>query len=148
MCLLQRENKPTKNTQEDVGFLEFNRPGQVPPKDLLEFQILRIREEVLENPSVGVNDNFFELGGNSWLAVKMFVEFEKKTNQYLPLTTLLKAGTIAEFAKIIRKESDSEMWSTVVTIQPGNSNKPIFFAPGAAENGLVVARIAQLRGGL
>ena len=138
-----KNNRSIENNIDDSGYLEFDLPGQVPPKDLLEFQILRIWEEVLDNPSIGVNDNFFDLGGNSWLAVKMFVELEKQTSKYLPLTTLLKAATVTDIARVIREETGSEIWSTVITIQPGGNQKPIYFAPGAAENGLAVARIAH-----
>jgi thioesterase domain-containing protein len=100
-------------------------------------------EKVLGNQSIGVNDNFFDLGGNSWLAVKMFVEVEKVTGNYLPLTTMLRAATVAEIASIIRRDIGSEIWSNMITIQDGGDQKPIYFAPGAAENGLAVARIAH-----
>jgi thioesterase domain-containing protein/acyl carrier protein len=139
----EKSPESTGNANDDHKYLEFDLPGQVPPKDLLEFQILRIWEEVLNHHSIGVNDNFFDLGGNSWTAVKMFVELEKQTGKYLPLTTLLKAGTVNEIARAIQEETDSQIWPTVITIQSGASQKPIYFAPGAAENGLAVARIAK-----
>jgi thioesterase domain-containing protein/acyl carrier protein len=124
-------------------FLEFNLPGQVPPKDLLEFKILRVWQEILGTQAIGVNDNFFEAGGNSWLAVRLFVEIEKATGSYLPMNTLLRAATVSDLAKVIRQEMGSDIWSTVITIQPGKELTPIYFAPGAAENGLAVARLAR-----
>jgi thioesterase domain-containing protein/acyl carrier protein len=131
--------------QEPAGsFLEFNGPGQVPPKDLLEFKLLQVWEDVLGVTGIGANDNFFDLGGNSWLAVRLFVEIEKATGTYLPLTTLLKAVTVSDLARVIRQEMGTEIWSNVITIQEGSDHKrPLFFLPGAAENGLAVARIAR-----
>jgi thioesterase domain-containing protein len=134
---------PEQSTQTESGLLEFDRPGQVPPKDLLEFQILQVWQKVLGNHSIGVNDNFFDMGGNSWLAVKMFVDLEKVTGKYLPLTIMLKAATVAEIANVMRQEIGTEVWSNLITIQEGGDRMPIYFAPGAAENGLAVARIAH-----
>ncbi len=129
--------------EESARFLEFDLPGQVPPKDLLEFKILQVWQNVLGTQAVGVNDNFFEAGGNSWLAVRMFVEIEKATGSYLPMNTLLRAATVSDLAKVIRQEMGGEIWSTVIAIQPGKDLVPIYFAPGAAENGLAVARVAR-----
>jgi thioesterase domain-containing protein len=44
---------------------------------------------------------------------------------------------------VIRQEMGGEIWSTVISIQPGKGLTPIYFAPGAAENGLAVARVAR-----
>lgn len=126
-----------------VNHLDFELAGKVPPKDLLEFQIFQAWQSIFGERLIGVNDNFFELGGNSWLAVRLFVEIERLTGKYLPLTSLIKAATIAEQAKIIRQETGGGLWSAVVTIQSGGGRRPIYFAPGAAENGLAVARIAR-----
>lgn len=126
-----------------VNHLDFESAGKVPPKDLLEFQIFQAWRSVFGEKLIGVNDDFFALGGNSWLAVRLLVEIERLTGKYLPLTSLLKAATIAAQAKVIRQETGGDLWSSVITIQPGRGKRPIYFAPGAAENGLAVARIAR-----
>ncbi len=128
---------------DSVDNLDFEASGKVPPKDLLEFQIFQAWRSIFGDKPFGVNDNFFALGGNSWLAVKLLVEIERLTGKYLPLTSLVKAATISEQAKVIREEVGEDLWSTVVTIQEGSGKRPIYFAPGAAENGLAVARIAR-----
>jgi thioesterase domain-containing protein/acyl carrier protein len=139
-----REPEIVREPQIESGkFLEFDLPGQVPPKDLLEFKILQVWQDVLGTQAIGVNDNFFEAGGNSWLAVRLFVEIEKATGSYLPMNTLLQAATVADLAKVIRQEMGGEIWSTVISIHPGKGLTPIYFAPGAAENGLAVARVAR-----
>lgn len=113
------------------------------PQDILEQQLIEIWEEVLGIRPIGVDDNFFDLGGNSWLAVRLFVKVEELTDQYLPLTTLLNTATISELASVIRREMGEKLWSTLITIQPGNGKNPLYMVPGAGGNGLTVARIAK-----
>lgn len=128
---------------DSVNHLDFDSAGKVPPKDLLEFQIFQAWRSIFGEKLIGVNDNFFALGGNSWLAVKLLVEIERLTGKYLPLTSLIKAATIADQAKVIREESGGDLWTSVITVQAGSGKRPIYFAPGAAENGLAVARVAR-----
>ncbi|GAB4262796.1 MAG: hypothetical protein Kow0080_00460 [Candidatus Promineifilaceae bacterium] len=120
-----------------------NKREYLPPRDMLEFQLQQIWEELLGVHPIGVNDNFFELGGSSWQAMRLFVQIENLTGCYLPMTTLLEAGTIARLVPFLRKQTSNE-WETLITIQKGNEAKrPLFLIPGAGGNGLVIARIAQ-----
>lgn len=115
----------------------------LPPRDMLEFQLQQIWEDLLDVHPIGVNDNFFELGGSSWQAMRLFVQIENLTGCYLPMTTLLEAGTIARLVPFLRKQTSNE-WETLITIQKGDEGKrPLFLIPGAGGNGLVIARIAQ-----
>lgn len=115
----------------------------LPPRDMLEFQLQQIWEDLLGVHPIGVNDNFFELGGSSWQAMRLFVQIENLTGCYLPMTTLLEAGTIARLVPFLRKQTSNE-WETLITIQRGSEAKrPLFLIPGAGGNGLVIARIAQ-----
>ena len=41
------------------------------PRTELEQQVVRLWEELLGAPGVGIRDNFFELGGHSLLAVRL-----------------------------------------------------------------------------
>jgi thioesterase domain-containing protein len=115
----------------------------VAPRDLLELQLCKIWEDVLDVVPIGISDNFFDLGGNSWLALLMLVRVEEVTGRYFPLNMLLRATSVAELADIIRTEMVHELWSTVFTIQEGNGRQPLFCVPGAGGNGLAIARIAR-----
>jgi len=78
--------------------------GCVPPRDALEEQLAAIWGDLLGVELVGVHDNFFELGGHSLLAARMVDKVQKTLRKPVPLATLFRAPTIAEFAKQI--ESD------------------------------------------
>lgn len=125
--------KPTKTSQAGPGI----------PKDLLEYKLIQIWEEILDVKPIGVQDNFFDLGGNSWMAAQLIVKIEQLTGQYLPLTTLLQMGTVSKLAHGIRQEMGKTLWSTMITIQPGDNKRPLFCVPGAGGNGLAISRIAR-----
>ena len=47
------------------------------PRDALEFQLVKIWEDVLRVRPIGIKEDFFELGGNSLLAIRMLARLEK-----------------------------------------------------------------------
>ncbi|MGH1397091.1 MAG: non-ribosomal peptide synthetase [Trichormus sp.] len=99
----------------------------VAPGNAVEIQLAQIWSEVLSIQSIGIKDNFFDLGGNSLLAVRLFTQIEQKFGQKLPLATLLQSPTIEQLATILQESNTSAVWSSLVTIQPGNSGKrPLF----------------------
>lgn len=126
-----------------AGPSEATRSGSGVPQDLLEYKLIQIWEDILDVKPVGIQDNFFDLGGNSWLAVRLIVQIEALTGQYLPLTTLLQMATVRDLARGIRQEMGESLWSTLITIQPGDNKQPLFCVPGAGGNGLTIARIAR-----
>lgn len=125
------------------GPIETSQVSPGLPQDLLEYQLIQIWEKVLDIKPIDVQDNFFDLGGNSWMALRLIVEIEQLTGQYLPLTTLLQLGTISDLARGIRQKMGKVLWSTLVTIQPGDNKQPLFCVPGAGGNGLAISRIAR-----
>ncbi len=110
---------------------EQNRPelnrSFVAPRDEVEQQLVKIWENVLGVQPVGVADNFFDLGGHSLLAVKVFSQIEKQCGKKLALATLFRAPTVEQIADLLREESSSESWSTIVDIQPKGSRPPFFW---------------------
>ncbi len=123
-----------------------HKPPMIGPRDMLEFQLHQIWQQVLGISTISIRDNFFTIGGDSWQAMRLFVQIEKLTGQYLPMATLLTAGTIEELATLLRQKT-SGSWSNLVSIQKGKPHlRPFFCIPGAGGNGLVIARIAQYLG--
>ena len=57
--------------------------------------------EVLKVEKVGVNDNFFELGGHSLLAVKIISQMQLQVDMELSLSSILRARTIENIARLI-----------------------------------------------
>jgi amino acid adenylation domain-containing protein len=106
----------------------------VAPRDPLELQLTQIWEEVLHVHPVGVRDNFFDLGGHSLLAVCLMAAIQQRFGKNLPLATLFGSPTIEQLATILRKHSDSSVWSPLVAIQPDGSRRPFFCIPGIGGN--------------
>jgi hypothetical protein len=63
-------------------------------------------------PTSASHHNYFDLGGTSWQAMSLFAEIEKLTGHYLPLSTLVQSGTVAELADVLRNQSGSDPWPT------------------------------------
>ena len=106
----------------------------VPPRDVLEQQLVQIWEEILDTFSIGVRDNFFDLGGYSLVAVRLMARIQKKYGKNLPLATLFQSPTIEQLARILRQQTNYLSWSPLVAIQPGGSKRPFFCVPGGGGN--------------
>ncbi|MDZ8055525.1 MAG: alpha/beta fold hydrolase [Aulosira sp. ZfuVER01] len=96
------------------------------PRTELEKVLALIWAEVLNIEQVGIYDNFFALGGDSLLAVRLFNKIEQKLGYSLPLSTLIPAPTIEQFADVIRRAESSESSSSLVAIRPDGSRPPLF----------------------
>ncbi|MFQ5610898.1 MAG: amino acid adenylation domain-containing protein [Anaerolineae bacterium] len=112
--------------------------GYVAPRDLVELQLARLWEEVLDVRPVGVRDNFFELGGHSLLGARLFARIEEAFERRLPLATLFQAPTVEQQAAVLRRQGDPTglpgRWSSLVAVQPGGSRPPLFCVPGNLGN--------------
>ena len=116
------------------------------PRDMLEVQLTQLWERVLGVRPIGRNDDFFDLGGHSFLAVRLFAGIEKLTGKRLPLATVFHASTIAALAEILRHEGWTPNWSSLVPIQPGGSQAPLFLVHGAEGNVLLYRQLARYLG--
>ena len=116
----------------------------MPPRDRLELDLKNLWQDALGVSRIGIHDNYFDLGGTSWQAMNLFAEIEKLTGHYLPLATLVKTGTIAELADILRNQSDGEAWPTIVTIQEGAAGKrPLYLVHGGGGHVLIFTKMAR-----
>ena len=116
----------------------------VPPRDRLELDLKNMWETVLGISRIGIYDNYFDLGGTSWQAMNLFAEIEKLTGHYLPLATLVEAGTIADLAEKLRQQSGTEAWPTLVTIQEGSPTcSPLYLVHGGGGHVLIFTKLAR-----
>ncbi len=74
------------------------------PRDEIERTVARIWESMLGIGSIGIHDDFFDIGGHSLIAVRIFSKVKNELGVDLPLSALLQAPTIAEYADLIREE--------------------------------------------
>lgn len=140
---------PWSALQTAVSPIENASPAQrqqayVPPRDRLELDLKNMWEQVLGVPRIGIHDNYFDLGGTSWQAMNLFADIEKLTGHYLPLATLVQAGSIAELADILRDQSGIEAWPTLVKIQEGAADvQPLYLVHGGGGHVLVFTKLAR-----
>ena len=141
-----QENVPsladTSNKNEELllrGAASNGKQRDLP--DALEQQLAGVWENLLGVHPIEPTKNFFDLGGNSLTAVRLFSEIRRLTGKSLPLATLFEAPTIEKLAEVLRK--DSSTWSSLVTIQPGGSQLPLFLIHGAEGNVLLYRKLAQ-----
>lgn len=115
----------------------------VAPADALQLQLTQIWEELLNVHPVGIRDNFFELGGNSLLAVRLMAKVHKLYQQELSLSTLLQGPTVEHLANVLRQQTTVQHWSSLVEIQPGTSQRPLFFVHPVGGNVLCYVDLAR-----
>jgi thioesterase domain-containing protein/acyl carrier protein len=116
------------------------------PRDALELQLIQIWQDVLKVHSVGVRDNFFELGGHSLVAITLMERIQQKFGKNLPLATLFQGATIEHLASILRQQTDSPSWSTLVAIQPEGPKRPLFCVHAGATTVLAYINLASYLG--
>ena len=113
----------------------YSRPelnnAYVAPRNDTEQKIATIWQQILGLAQVGINDNFFELGGDSLIAVSLFAQIKQIFNKNLPLATLFQAATVEQQASLLQQSEKSELWSSLVAIQPAGSKPPLFCIGGA-----------------
>jgi thioesterase domain-containing protein len=126
--------------------VDLGRSGErvyVAPRNDLESQLVDVWEDVLGVKPVGVRDNFFDLGGSSWLALKLVAGMQEVIGQELPLTILIRAGTIEQLEKEIRKNEVPEPWSPLVPIRTHGNKRPFFCVHGAGGHVLFIASLVR-----
>jgi acyl carrier protein len=118
----------------------------VVPSDEFEQQLTQIWEEVLQINPIGRTSNFFDLGGHSLLAVQLFTKIEQSFDKNWPLSTLFQAPTIEKLADLLRQEERLTPWQSLVPIQVGGSNPPLFCMHGGGLNVLIFQSLATVLG--
>jgi amino acid adenylation domain-containing protein len=82
--------------------------GIVPPSNALEHALVRIWQDLLEIPQVGIRDHFFGLGGDSLLAVRMLNAVSRAYGVDVELATFFTDATIEGLAEALRNTPESE----------------------------------------
>ena len=116
----------------------------VPPRDVLELQLVRIFEELLGLSPLGAKSNFFELGGHSLLAVQLVRRIEKATGSTLPMAALFEEPTVEHLAHVLRREP--RPWSPLVPLGRGEGKRSFFCVHPVGGSVLCYAELARALG--
>ncbi|HEY0607044.1 MAG TPA: amino acid adenylation domain-containing protein [Herpetosiphonaceae bacterium] len=120
--------------------------SQVAPRDVWEWSLAQIWEDLLHLPQVSVHDDFFALGGHSLLAVRAMAEIRHRFGRSLPVATLLQSPTIARLAAHLRAHMPPEEWSPLVPLQPQGSQRPLFLIHPGSGTVFCYAELARALG--
>ena len=101
-----------------------------PAQDLLEFELIRVWEQLFERGEINRRDNFFDLGGHSLLAIRLVAEVEKRTGYTLDISTVFQSPTVEQLARRLTDADWAPPWSSLVPLQPRGSRPPVFFVHG------------------
>jgi amino acid adenylation domain-containing protein len=115
----------------------------VPPRDELERELTAIWESVLRISPIGITDNIFDLGVDSLLAAELFARIEKTLGKNLPPAPLFQAPTVETLAVLLRRGDPQQKWTSLVSIQPRGSRKPLFCVHGGAGTVLLFNTLAR-----
>ena len=118
--------------------IEFGASSAV-TRDLLDLQLIKLWEKVLNVQPVGLRENFFDLGGNSLGAVRLFSEMRKMFGRSFPLSVLFQAPTVEKLADMIRQGGWRPQWTSLVPIQ-AQGTKPTFFCVHGGGGNVLIYR--------
>ncbi|HSF42889.1 MAG TPA: condensation domain-containing protein, partial [Thermoanaerobaculia bacterium] len=77
--------------------------SSVPPRSLVELELVGLFEELLGVRTVGVTDDFFELGGHSLLATRLMSRVRERFRAELALRVLFESPTVAALAERVEE---------------------------------------------
>jgi thioesterase domain-containing protein/acyl carrier protein len=117
-----------------------------PPRNGIEQELARIWSDLLAIEAIGVTDDFFELGGHSLLGVRLMARIEEHFGHRPPLAALFQGATIEQLARVIRRETQSQMPDVLVPIQPNGNRRPFFCVHPAGGSVLRYAGLARQLG--
>ncbi|MCL4775586.1 MAG: amino acid adenylation domain-containing protein, partial [Burkholderiaceae bacterium] len=117
------------------------------PTDAVERELREIWESVLNVRGIGLDADFFELGGHSMLAVRVLAEVDRRMGRQLRTAAFFEAPTIRRFAALLRQAPAAPTRaSCVVTVQPGDGRRPLFFVSGWGGQLIVLNDLAKALG--
>lgn len=116
---IDRNRLPAPTVTSDATFEK--------PRDATEITLARMWTEILGITEVGVHDNFFDVGGHSLLAVRLSAAIREEWEVEIPISVLLRQGTIADLATIVRRGGQESSRAPIVTLREGEADRrPLF----------------------
>lgn len=123
---------------------DWERDGErVPPRTLLEEQLVTVFEDLLGVGPLGVRDDFFAWGGHSLLAARLVNEAERLTGRRLALTDLADGATVEHLAARLERSEDNAPELPLLQRWSHGPGRPFFFLHGSFTGGLYCADLAR-----
>ncbi|MGV6875267.1 amino acid adenylation domain-containing protein [Pseudochelatococcus sp. B33] len=115
---------------------------KAPPRTPLEADIIRIWQEVLGLPAVGIDDNFFELGGSSLTALKVLARLSRLLpERRITIAQLFNHQTVEALATAI--DSGAEEEHSVVILRDSGRQPMLYCFPGLLVSTREYARLVK-----
>jgi amino acid adenylation domain-containing protein len=114
--------------------------------DAIERELRAIWESVLGRSGIPLDADFFDLGGHSMLAVRVLAEIDRRMGRQLRTASFFEAPTIRRFAALLRENAARDARSCVVTIEPGDGARPLFFVSGWGGQLIILNELAKALG--
>jgi amino acid adenylation domain-containing protein len=96
------------------------------PRDIVESQLARIWQSVLEVPRIGRSDDFFDLGGTSIQSAEVLARIEELYGASLSPSTLVEHSTIERLAGLVAGYVVIPSPSPLVTLRAADAGRPLF----------------------
>src|SRR5262249_38110429 len=115
----------------------------VAPRDLLEFRMLEIWEDIFQIHPISVTDSFFDLGGHSLLAVRLVAKVKEKLGRDISLASLIRGATVESLARLLPCERDASSESPIVAFRSEGARAPLFLVHPIGGNVLCYAELSR-----
>ncbi|WP_255290437.1 thioesterase domain-containing protein, partial [Bacillus thuringiensis] len=123
---------------------ENNFSTPIIPRDEIEYQLIKIWQDVLQIEDVYVNDDFFNRGGHSLLVIKLVSKIREKFGKEIKVSTLIKNPTVEGIACLIRDKHDmTKSVAALVSLQE-SEKRPFFCVHPFMGNVFCYIQLARL----
>ncbi|MFD0772072.1 non-ribosomal peptide synthase/polyketide synthase [Bacillus sp. CGMCC 1.60114] len=123
---------------------ENNFSTPIIPRDEIEYQLIKIWQDLLQTEDVYVNDDFFNRGGHSLLVIKLISKIREKFGKEIKVSTLIKNPTVEGIACLIRDKHDmTKSVSSLVPLQE-SEKRPFFCVHPFMGNVFCYIQLARL----
>src|SRR6266516_19965 len=116
----------------------------MPPRNLLELELIRLWRRLFQREDIDCQDNFFEIGGHSLLAARLATEIDKLLGCKLPIAALFQSPTVESLTRRLTGENWAPPWSSLVPLQPLGAQPPLFFVHGVGGDVYGFLELAKL----
>ncbi len=87
------------------------------PRTLLEEQLVRIWQSVLNHSQIGIKDNFFEVGGHSLRATTLVAKIHQELHHKLALRDIFQYPTIEQLVQVMGEHQTQHTYVSIPVVE-------------------------------